>query len=257
MPGDGLPAPLPLAIAELGRTPRLLVAVDFDGTLAPIVPDPAAARPLPEAVDPLLRLAELPDTTVAVVSGRARRDLAKLSGLPPAVRLVGSHGAEHDASFADELDEPAAELRERLLGELRRIIEDREGVALEIKPASVAVHVRRAAPEVGAEVLRLVRDGPSGWEGVQSIDGKGILELAVVQADKGAALDVLRRRAGATGVLFIGDDVTDEHAFRRLRGTDVGIKVGPGETAAAYRVADPRAVAAVLTELLTSRFTAR
>jgi trehalose 6-phosphate phosphatase len=240
------------AITELARTPRLLVTVDYDGVLAPIVPDPSAARPLPAAVDPLLGLAALADTTVALISGRARRDLVDLSGLPPPVQLVGSHGAEYGNEL-DELDGPTAELHGRLLAELRRIVDGQAGPTLEVKPASIAVHVRRAEPDVGREVLRLVEDGPGRWDGVQVTHGKAVIELAVVHTDKGAALDVLRDRAAATGAVFLGDDVTDEKAFRRLRDTDVGIKVGPGDSAARYRVDDPRAVAEVLALLLDQR----
>lgn len=253
MPRDPLPVPLRQAISELARTARLLVTVDYDGTLAPIVADPACARPLPEAIKPLLGLAALPDTTVALVSGRARGDLARLSGLPGDVQLVGSHGAEHGPNFATELDEQAARLHARLLAELQRITDNRAGVHLEVKPASVAVHVRQATAQVGDAVLRQVERGPSRWDGVHVMHGKAVVELAVVHADKGAALEVLRRQTEATGVVFLGDDVTDERVFGRLWDTDIGIKVGPGDTAAEYRVADPHAVAGVLCELLTQR----
>jgi trehalose 6-phosphate phosphatase len=248
--GTVLPEQLRVALAELARTPRLLVTVDFDGTLAPIVADPAAARPLAAAVTPLLGLAGLDGTTVAVVSGRARADLAVLSGLPPQVWLVGSHGAEYGPGGISGLD---TDLLERVHAELRRITGGRDGVTLEAKPASVAVHVRRAGPEVGARVLSEVREGPATWDGVRVTNGKAVIELSVVDTDKGAALDALRQRAEATGVVFLGDDQTDENAFRRLRTTDVGIKVGPGDTTAAYRVPDPEAVAEVLDALLAAR----
>ena len=80
-----------------------------------------------------------------------------------------------------------------------------------------------------------------------------MLELAVVQVSKGAAIDTLRERLEADAVLFVGDDVTDETAFVRLRPGDVGIKVGDGETAAGYRVTTPEDVTGVLEELLADR----
>ncbi len=89
-----LPAELRRALVQLARTPRLLVACDYDGTLSPIVADPEQARPLPESVNALRSLASLSSTTVAVISGRALRDLATLSRLPSEVHLVGSHGSE-------------------------------------------------------------------------------------------------------------------------------------------------------------------
>ena len=82
-----------------------------------------------------------------------------------------------------------------------------------------------------------------------------MLEFAVIQTDKGQALDILRHQQGASAAVFLGDDVTDEKAFRRLHGPDVGIKVGPGDTLAAYRVDEPEDVAAALTCLLEARRT--
>ena len=107
MTSETLAADLRHAIAQIARTPRLLVACDYDGTLAPIVPDPNEARPLPEAVGALRSLAGLHETTTAVISGRALRDLAVLSRLPAEVNLVGSHGSEFDIGFVHAL-EPAA-----------------------------------------------------------------------------------------------------------------------------------------------------
>jgi trehalose-phosphatase len=82
------------AIGRIARVPQLLVACDYDGTLAPIVEDPSTAVPLPESVAAVRALAALPQTTVAVVSGRALRDLAALSRMASGVYLAGSHGYE-------------------------------------------------------------------------------------------------------------------------------------------------------------------
>ena len=253
MTAGSLPENLRQAVAGLARTPRLLVVCDYDGTLAPIVEDPARAVPRPESVHALRALAELPETTVGVISGRALRDLVVLSQLPPAVRLIGSHGAEHDADFDQALDEEARALRRRLLTGLGDLVADAPGAALEVKPASVAVHVRRAEPAVGASVLDAVRAGPARWPGVHVTEGKAVIELAVVETDKGAALDMLRRQADATAVLFIGDDITDEKAFARLAGPDMGVKVGPGVSLAPYSVPDTADVAVMLGHLLTER----
>src|SRR5690606_30704194 len=130
-----------------------------------------------------------------------------------------------------------------------------EGVFLELKPASAAVHVRKAAPEVAARVLDAIRSGPCTWDGVEATEGKAVIELAVIRTDKGHALDVLRHQVGATAAVFLGDDVTDEKAFARLHGPDVGIKVGPGETLATYRIDSTADVAYVLAFLLEERRT--
>ncbi len=253
MTAEALPAELRRAIVQLARTPRLLVACDYDGTLAPIVANPEDARPLPESVGALRSLAGLHETTAAVISGRALRDLATLSRLPSEVHLVGSHGSEFDVGFVHALDADAKQLHRRLETELEGVVAGHEGVALEVKPASIAVHVRRADPAVGERVLHAVRTGPATWDGVQVTEGKAVIELAVVQTDKGHALDVLRHRASATAAVFVGDDVTDEKAFARLSGPDVGIKVGDGESLAEYYVADSIDVATVLAFLLEER----
>jgi hypothetical protein len=80
-----------------------------------------------------------------------------------------------------------------------------------------------------------------------------MVELSAVPSDKGAALDTLRHQVAATAALFLGDDVTDERAFARLAGPDVGVKVGDGRSTAAHRILDTAAVAKVLAYLVEER----
>ncbi|GAA1839723.1 hypothetical protein GCM10009836_18630 [Pseudonocardia ailaonensis] len=243
--------------ALAGLTGTLLVALDFDGALAPIVPVPSDARPLPEAAAAVRALASAPGTTVVLVSGRGLADLAEVSGFAEPVRMVGSHGGEYGPGLAsgaaDLLDDEQQALKEKLTLALVDLVEGEPGVALEHKPAGVAVHVRNAAPEVGARVLDAVRAGPATWEGVDPTEGKAVIDLAVLQVSKGIAVDALRERLGADAVFFAGDDVTDESVFTRLREGDVGVKVGDGPTAAAFHVADPAALARVLASLAAAR----
>lgn len=237
------------ALVEAAAADRLLVACDFDGTLAPIVAVRDEARALPESVGSIASLAALDGTTVAVISGRALRDLAAVAGMPESVLLVGSHGAELD-------DEPGDEVlarRDELLDDVRAVTAGVPGVDLEPKPVGVAVHVRAAARTDAAAVIDALRAGPASSPGVVALAGKEVLELSVVSTDKGEALDVLRRRASATTTVFLGDDVTDEAAFARLHPGDVGIKVGPGATGAEHRVPDPHVVADVLAILAAER----
>lgn len=240
------------AVRRLATVPRLLVALDFDGVLAPIVDVPSDARPLPAAAAAVGSLATLPDTTLAMLSGRGLADLAAVSGFGTPIRLVGSHGGEFDDGVA-VLDEGRRALLHSLTAELTRLVDGEPGVRLEHKPAGVAVHVRNAAPDVGARVLAAVQAGPAARPGVESTPGKAVLDLAVLSVNKGVALDALRERTEADAVLFAGDDVTDETAFARLRSGDVGVKVGDGDTAAAYRVAGPPQVAELLELLLSVR----
>ncbi|GAB7068011.1 trehalose-phosphatase [Mycobacterium hodleri] len=244
-----LPADLVRALDAAATTPRLLVASDFDGTLAPLVDRPADARPLPRAAEALTALAELPSTEVALVSGRALAVLREYSGMPSTVHLVGSHGAEFDSGFALEIDE---QLLATITSELDAIAAGRPGVTVESKPASVALHVRNASADDGDAALAAAR-AVGDASGAEITAGKNVLEFAVISTDKGEAVDVIRTQSGATAAVFFGDDVTDEKAFRRMVGSDVGVKVGPGETLAAYRVDSPEDVAEALSHLLERR----
>ena len=240
-------------LAGIARTPFLLVASDYDGTISPIVDDPADAAPVREAIVALRALAELPRTAVAVVSGRALKDLADLSGLPPSVHLVGSHGSEFDPGFAGALTEDQRTLHNLLTTELRSIAAAHPGCRVEQKPASVALHVRGAEPAARESALSAAESGPAVLPGVRLKRGKMVLELAVLDMDKSAALEVIRARTGASATIFLGDDITDEDVFRALRGPDLSVKVGPGDTAALYRVESPREVARTLARLLDLR----
>ncbi|MBA4023501.1 MAG: trehalose-phosphatase [Gordonia sp.] len=241
------------ALKAIARMPRLLVASDYDGCMAPIVSRPEDARPNGDSVRAMRALAELDSTTAAVISGRALRDLATLSRLPAEVHLVGSHGSEFDVGFVHEITPAATELLDTLIVELRAIAADYENVTVETKPASTVLHFRNASTTDGDAALHRVRIGPATWEGVQVTEGKSVIELAVIVTDKGQALDILRHEAGASAAIFFGDDVTDEKAFRRLHGPDFGVKVGEGDTLATYRVDDTEQVATALAFLVEER----
>ncbi|MFC9838128.1 trehalose-phosphatase [Rhodococcus sp. NPDC127530] len=255
MSAHDLPIELRRALSRVARTPRLLVASDYDGTMAPIVSDPEKAFPHAESVRALRALASLAGTTAAVISGRALKDLAALSRLPAEVQLVGSHGSEFDIGFIHAIDADAKKLLGEITEELNRIAKLHAGTSVEAKPASVALHVRNADAEEGALALAAVRADAGQRVGVQVTEGKAVIELAVVATDKGHALDLIRHQDGATAAVFVGDDVTDEKAFARLQGPDLGVKVGPGDSLAEFRVSSTEDVAAALAFLLEERRT--
>ncbi len=240
-----------IPLGRLATAPHLLVCCDYDGTLAPIVEVPSRAFPVPESIVALRALSLLPSTTVAVVSGRALRDLAALSRLPGEVHLVGSHGSEFDEDPG--IDRQQQRLLEQCIAAVRELADAVPGSLVETKPSSVAVHVRRCTPEVGVELMQRVAMGPGQFPGVLVRYGKAVIELSVVHAVKADAVDLLRHRVGATSVLFVGDDVTDESVFTALGGPDVGVKVGPGQTAASWRVPAPADVADLLFDLVAQR----
>lgn len=239
-------------LSRLAAAETLLIATDFDGVLAPLVPNPADSRALPEAYAALVDLAALPRTHVAIISGRSLGQLDTLLSPPAAWHLVGSHGAERQGADSSALA-AARDSARSLADELRTLVADRPGVTLETKPFSVAVHVRNAPRDVAAEVLSLVRSGPGAAPGIHVTDGKEVIELVTVEVSKGAALIDLRAALSADTVVYGGDDVTDERAFAVLSPGDFGVKVGPGETLANRRLADPAAYAAFLVQLAAAR----
>lgn len=244
-----LPVDLRDALARAALIPRLLITSDFDGTLAPIVNNPADARPLRDAAKALVALSELPGVSTALISGRALEVLRELSGMPASVHLVGSHGAEFDSGFAHPIDRA---LLDTITYALQAIAASRPGVTVELKPASVALHVRNAEATDAEAALDQARTASRAWD-AQLTEGKAVLEFAVITTDKGEAIEILRDEHEASAVIYFGDDVTDEKAFRRLGEGDIGVKVGPGETLAAYRVDEPEDVAAALEYLLEVR----
>ncbi|MGJ9404557.1 trehalose-phosphatase [Arthrobacter sp. KK5.5] len=258
--GAGLDAGLRAAVESLADARHLLVAMDFDGTMAPFTDRPDDARPLPETARALAELGALGNTTTALLSGRHLDSLRLVASPDDGVLLVGSHGAERwaperfPAAAAElTLDTAQAKLLGTVRARLERIAADHPGALLETKPAGIALHVRQSDPDTAEAALAAGRAALGELEGVRLSEGKSVLESSVVQADKGAGLRWLRDLAGADAVLFVGDDVTDEHAFAALGRNDVGVKVGEGPTRARFRVAGTDDVPALLQTVLGVR----
>jgi trehalose 6-phosphate phosphatase len=240
----GLPADLDAALVALAGRRPLLVASDYDGVLARLRDDPSSAVPEPGVAEVLARLAAADGVTVALVSGRGVADLRTTSGLSGSYRWVGSHGAEFDGPLSDEL----AARRDQLAERLAPLVAGTPGARLEVKPASVAVHVRQVEDRSAAAAV-LERAGTLGDSSLTMKPGKDVLEMAMTDADKGRALSRLRRELDSAAALYLGDDVTDEDGFRALGPDDVTIKVGDGPTDARYRVADTEGALAALDRL--------
>jgi len=229
----------------LAQVPVLLVASDYDGVLAPLVDDPMEAKASRQSVAALRSLAETPNTHVAVVSGRSLRDLVKVSKLTHQIRLVGSHGGEFDSTFTASLSADLIKLRDTVVAMVEKLGE-KYLARTERKPTGATFHFRgmdKASQDAARD--ELIR-GPVGLDGVHTRSGHDIIEMSVIDTNKGLALDVIRTQVGASAVLFLGDDVTDEDGFRTLHGPDVGVKVGGGSTAAEYRVPDTATVSQIL-----------
>lgn len=250
------------ALARAADAEVLLVALDFDGTLAPFTDDPSASRALPEAQAALERLLELDRTYVAVISGRPMRFLRSVVDPEGRMLLSGSHGAElHlDALGAAAQD---SELRlspaqQELLVQATALVEAQvrryPGSTLEPKPTGAAFHTRTMQDQsLCARAEQEMIDAFDRLEGLKVTPGQHVVESSVHSATKGEGITAFMQATGADVTLFAGDDVTDENAVRELGPDDIGIKVGAGPTAAEHRVASPGELAAVLARLVELR----
>ncbi|WP_035280238.1 trehalose-phosphatase [Brevibacterium album] len=248
-------------LTRLVRAESLLIATDYDGTIAPLVDRPTRAYPLDLNVETMRALAGLPATHSAVISGRSLRDLAAMSRLPREVHLVGSHGGEFGIDDFDDIgpeeEGRLTELRAALL-ELRRSCPN---VFIELKPLGAAVHLRGRAEEERAHITSWVHATAQRLR-IAPVTGRDVFDLTVIPASKADALASLQERLRADAVLFIGDDIADEPALSLLReagedgsrslGLRVGTDAGAG-TAAHFRVPDPEAVGLVLATVFELR----
>ncbi|MFF4957482.1 trehalose-phosphatase [Streptomyces sp. NPDC001222] len=224
---DSLPTPATAAgrdglDAILARPERAVLAFDFDGTLAPIVPDPDQARAHPDAVPALAALAPKV-ASVAVVTGRPAGVAVRhggFAGVPGLDHLVvlGHYGAERWDARTGTVDAPAphpgvAAVRAELPGFLDEI-GAWHGTWIEEKGRAVAVHTRRADdPQAAFEALREPLTDLATRHGLIVEPGRLVLELRPPGMDKGVALSEYVRETGAGAVMYVGDDLGDLPAF--------------------------------------------
>lgn len=248
------------AVARIAAADRLLVALDFDGTLSPLEDEPMDARMHPAARAAVEALAGAPATVVALVSGRSLVDLRVIAEHDDdsAVLLAGSHGAEYwmpgEGVVRHGEDDADVRLRDELRQRAEQATAHLDGVWIEPKTFGFGVHTRRATPAHAHEANRIVdalvaAEAPR-W---RRRTGHNIVEYAFRHEGKDSAVAELRARTDASAVLFAGDDVTDEDALKSLGGDDLGVHVGPGPTAAAVSVPDIPAMAALLSHLADER----
>lgn len=244
------------AVHRIATTEHLLVAMDFDGTMAPLVDHAGDARALPRSAAAFAALTELPRTTTALISGRALDSLRAVAFPPEKTLLIGSHGAEvwmGPGSSKLELDAARRDLLAEVRRELEGIVEVAPGTLLEDKPAGVVLHTRLAADDVAADAVAAARAVLQDRPGVYLKSGNRVLETSVVHSSKGEGIAFLRQASGATATAFAGDDTTDEDALARLLPGDLGVKVGLDFTQAQFRIEAPAHVSELLEALLRER----
>lgn len=239
--------------ARLAEASGLLVGLDFDGTLAPIASDPDEPTITPASQHAVERFVASPsDATVAVISGRELSDLQSRIDLDGVV-YAGNHGFE--LAFGDHsVVHPAAERRRpalrRSLERLRDRLSDVPGWEIEDKGVTATVHVRHTPSEQVDEVRSAVETSVrEAGDGLVVSSGKQVFEIRPeVDWDKGTTIDHLSKGTPNGWVtMYIGDDVTDEDAFRAVRPDGIPVLVGSREdTDATHRIPEQEAVAPFL-----------
>lgn len=236
------------------RRRGLVLLSDFDGTLAPIAAYPAAVRLPPRVRRLLAHLSRHPHIRLGIVSGRSLRDVKKVVGIAGAA-YAGCHGLEvawRGVRFRHPRAMASVPLLRRAAGELRRGTRRVRGVLVEWKGLTVSLHFRLADPRAVPALRFLVRRVASREAGLEILPGKKVLELRPrVAWGKGEAVRLLRNLlAKSLGprplTIYVGDDRTDEEAFRALQGRALCVAVGRRRTRAPFRLSGPAAVERLL-----------
>lgn len=255
-----MPDSLRAALEAFVQRPRVLVAADFDGTLAPFAADPMQARAAPGALASLYAAATLVGVTVALVSGRDLLTLRTLTGIPHTspIVLIGSHGGQSSLEEVEGsvgLNRDASARLAAARADLENVALAHPGTRIEQKAGAVALHTRGVDPSVGAAALAAAVALSTRHPEVLVIPGKAVVELSVVQANKGVALRALAAAQGVEATVYFGDDLTDETAFAALdpHSGDVTVKVGNGHTLADHRLESVDAVVTALAVLVKAR----
>lgn len=236
------------ALAALMRQPRLLLAFDFDGTLAPIVPRPQDAQVSTAVSQRLALLAER--WPVAIVTGRRVDDVRGRLGFSPRF-IVGNHGAEDaEAPGTAAAQGPLQALRARLRA-AQALLAD-AGVTLEDKGPSLALHYRLSRTR--EQALQLIGTLLSPLdEGLRVFGGKLVVNVALARApDKAQALFALLARCGAEQAFYAGDDLNDEPVFAAAPPGWLTLRVGRGgpRSKAAWGLDGPAEMALALARMV-------
>lgn len=240
--------PLADALGELAdrisQAPRVLLCLDFDGTLAPIVEHPGLASLSQETRQAVLALAQDERFIVAIISGRDRTDLQSRVRISD-VFYAGNHGLEISGPGCLFVELTAAghtELLHCVAEDLSRNLQRVRSAFVEDKGLTLSVHFRQVAGAQHEEVRRIVLTTLASW-GPHFVMTSGHMVFEIRPRtcwNKASAVDWIKQQLGKEDiqVIFIGDDVTDENAFAALT-DEITIRVGsPLDTQAQFWVED-------------------
>lgn len=243
----GFPA-LQEAGTQITEAPHVILGLDYDGTLTPIVEEPSQAFLSTAMREVLWNLAARPDVTLAFISGRRVRDLQERVGIAGAI-YAGNHGLEiigPDMEFVEPAAVACAPGLKAVAAQLTHQLANIAGVFVEDKNLTLSVHYRKVAPvdwdTVWQTVLTTVA---SAKQRTDVTIGDKVYEVRPhLRWNKGTAIQWIKKKVDQpnAAVIYLGDDVTDEDAFSALQGA-VTVKIGDSaETAAQYLLASPQVV---------------
>ncbi|HET7697017.1 MAG TPA: trehalose-phosphatase [Vicinamibacterales bacterium] len=239
---------------------HLLLLFDFDGTLTPFLPDPGAVGLDDEVRALLASLALKPKSTVGIISGRRLPDLEKRLKIPGEVYVAGFHGLEIHApgeTFMHPEAAAATATMRAIAGAMRPHLPALPGVFIEDKVFSIALHFREAAPAVRIVSQSLFMDAAREHLDagrLRVLPGSCVVELLPgISWHKGSALQWIRERIervhGPTFTVYVGDDVTDEDAFRAVGPEGMTISASDRASGAEFFVNGPAGVKRLLHSL--------
>ena len=224
-----------------------VLLLDFDGTLAEFNPDPAAPELTPERYELLMAIARHPATSLGIVSGRRLDDLKRRTRLPGHVYHAGLHGLEIEVdgqrTTHPDLNDAVARMS-GLADCLKKLLEEFPDGFIEDKGASVAVHTRRLPKDMHERAFARADVLAVPWiakDYVRRLEGNQVVEyLPNISGHKGDATrwivsDVETKLQRPAWVAYLGDDITDEDAFRAITG-GIGVLVGLRPTSATHKL---------------------
>ncbi len=231
-PTDSDPSRREAFFSTLASAPARALLLDYDGTLAPFVTEREQALPYPGLRELLREIIDFGHTRVAMITGRRCDDLIPLLGILPPPEIWGAHGWEHRLPDGEVTVAPMPEHAVRGMQVALEWVEA-EGLTArgEIKPGSLALHVRGMAPDEARELLERTHEQ---WLPLASVAGlelltfDGGLELRIPGRSKGDAVRaMLSELPAGSAIAFLGDDLTDEDAFAALAGHGLNVLVRP------------------------------
>ncbi|MBF0384720.1 MAG: trehalose-phosphatase [Candidatus Omnitrophica bacterium] len=225
---------------------KIIIFLDYDGTLTPIAKTPAQANLSPKVRTVLIRLSSIDDCTVAIISGRSLEDVREKVGINY-LTYAGNHGFEIDSGFKAPhvyfLPYTLRQVLDLVYIKLVRQFFLREGVFVENKNFSLSVHYRLAKKKDITEIKKIIAEVCSPYQKSRDIKvskGKKVMEIKpFLDWDKGKAVLWVLRRIKASlkeenvQSIYIGDDKTDEDAFTALKNKGLTIRVGKSEQSTA------------------------